>query len=346
LARRSADECRRFVAIGERYDIVRLVEHPALNTGGSVRIVGAVTLDDRDNSSVEQTIRAMALEQEADALLVVSALPRSMVITLGELSVLLGCRLVTLPPTTRGTMLEPSIAWEGEHPFVEIAIGPDRHHFDRRKRVLDVVLAGLGLVVAIPVVAIAAGFIVTEGRGNPFFGHVRIGRGGRRFRCWKLRTMHTDAEQRLRQDPQLFEKYRSNDYKLPDEEDPRITRIGRILRKSSLDELPQLWNVVVGDMSLVGPRPIVAEELQHYRGQVLTLLSVRPGVTGAWAVNGRHHLPYPKRADVELAYVRDRSAWLDLKILTRTVGAVLDPGFGLAGVSSDNDSDEINSSAA
>jgi lipopolysaccharide/colanic/teichoic acid biosynthesis glycosyltransferase len=158
--------------------------------------------------------------------------------------------------------------------------------------------------------------------------------------------MHLDAEQRLRRDPQLFERYRANDFKLPDDSDPRITYVGRFLRKSSLDELPQLWNVVRGEMSLVGPRPIVAEELQHYRGRVLTLLSVRPGVTGAWAVSGRHHLAYPRRADVELAYVRDRSAWLDLQILVRTIGAVLDPGFWLKDEASEDASDEIDSSAA
>lgn len=185
------------------------------------------------------------------------------------------------------------------------------------------------MVVVFPLVMMAALAVMLESPGTPLFGHVRIGHGGRRFRCWKLRTMHRNAEERLHQELTLLEQYRANDYKLPDDVDPRITRVGRLLRKSSIDELPQLWNVFVGDMSLVGPRPIVADELQHYRGNVLTLLSVRPGITGAWAVSGRHHLPYPERAVIELRYVKDRSIANDLGILLRTIAAVFDPGFGL-----------------
>jgi lipopolysaccharide/colanic/teichoic acid biosynthesis glycosyltransferase len=177
--------------------------------------------------------------------------------------------------------------------------------------------------------AAAALLVRAESKGSPLFGHIRIGRGGTRFRCWKLRTMRSDAEQLLASDPDLFARYRANDFKLPDAEDPRITRMGRLLRKTSIDELPQLWNVFCGEMSLVGPRPIVAEELPNYRGDVLTLLSVRPGITGAWAVSGRHHLAYPRRAEVELGYVRSRSFSTDATILLRTIGAVLDPGFGL-----------------
>ena len=139
--------------------------------------------------------------------------------------------------------------------------------------------------------------------------------------------MTADAELRLQRDAELLEAYQRNDFKLPEASDPRVTRVGRILRQSSIDELPQLWNVLVGDMSLVGPRPLVAEELRHYAGDVLTLLSVRPGLTGAWAVSGRHHLAYPRRAEIELAYVRTHSLRRDLRILLRTASAVFDPGI-------------------
>jgi lipopolysaccharide/colanic/teichoic acid biosynthesis glycosyltransferase len=140
--------------------------------------------------------------------------------------------------------------------------------------------------------------------------------------------MRHNAQQLLEADPALRAAYQANDFKLPEAQDPRITRLGRWLRRSSLDELPQLWNVLVGEMALVGPRPLVAEELLHYRGAVLELLSVRPGITGAWAVNGRHALAYPRRAEVELAYVRTRTLRGDLRIVLRTVGAVLHPGEG------------------
>ena len=107
--------------------------------------------------------------------------------------------------------------------------------------------------------------------------------------------------------------------------------MGRLLRKSSIDEIPQLWNVLIGEMSLVGPRPLVPDELRHFQGHVLALLSARPGLTGAWAVSGRHSVGYPKRAEIELRYVRRLSIRQDLSILVRTVGAVINPGVGPTG---------------
>jgi lipopolysaccharide/colanic/teichoic acid biosynthesis glycosyltransferase len=130
----------------------------------------------------------------------------------------------------------------------------------------------------------------------------------------------------LANDPELRAAYQANDFKLPERLDPRITRVGRWLRRTSLDEVPQLWNVLVGEMSLVGPRPVVAEELVHYQGTVLQLLSVRPGLTGAWVTNGRHGVAYPQRAEIELAYVRHHSLLGDLRILLATAKAVLRPG--------------------
>lgn len=209
----------------------------------------------------------------------------------------------------------------------DIAVSYGAKPYDRVKRAIDIGVAAVGLVLALPVIVLAAVLLRCESSGSPFFGHVRIGRGGRRFRCWKLRTMYRDAEERLERDPALRDAYRRNDFKLPEDQDPRVTRLGAVLRKTSLDELPQLVNVLRGEMSLVGPRPIVAEELAHYQGQVATLLSVRPGITGAWAVSGRHHLAYPARALVELDYVRLRSLRVDASILVRTIAAVFNPGF-------------------
>jgi len=135
--------------------------------------------------------------------------------------------------------------------------------------------------------------------------------------------MDADAEARLLADPVLFQQYVEHDYKLPVSIDSRITRIGRFLRRTSLDELPQLWNVLRGDMSLVGPRPIVPDEIHHYNGEGPLLLSVKPGMTGAWQVMARSAVSYPERATVELEYVEGWSLWRDLAILVRTIPAVL-----------------------
>ena len=143
------------------------------------------------------------------------------------------------------------------------------------------------------------------------------------FNIYKFRSMATNAEQRLKEDPVLYEKYVANNYKLEQDEDPRITSIGRFLRKTSLDELPQLFNVFKGEMSLVGPRPIVAQELKEYKDRKDDLLSVKPGVTGYWQVSGRSDVGYPERVDLELFYVYHRTIWLDIRILFATVISVL-----------------------
>ncbi len=165
-----------------------------------------------------------------------------------------------------------------------------------------------------------------ESPGAVLFRHERIGRNGRKFQCLKLRTMTSDAEAVLRADAEMYEEYRRNHYKIPDDQDPRVTMVGRFVRRTSLDELPQLWNVLVGDMSLVGPRPVVEEELEHYGTARDLLLSVRPGITGAWAVSGRHGVGYPERCEIELAYVRRWTLLSDVSALARTVGALVKPG--------------------
>jgi lipopolysaccharide/colanic/teichoic acid biosynthesis glycosyltransferase len=180
---------------------------------------------------------------------------------------------------------------------------------------------GLDLVGAVLVLAIA---VRVDSAGPALFTQQRVGRRGRTFRCYKLRTMCTDAEARLCADRTLRESYVANGYKLPVDCDPRVTRFGRLLRATSLDELPQLWNVLRGDMSLVGPRPVVGAELSHYGAARDLLLSVRPGITGAWAVQGRSSVNYPERADIELAYARSWTVAEDLRILWRTIGVVLE----------------------
>lgn len=141
--------------------------------------------------------------------------------------------------------------------------------------------------------------------------------------------MTADAEELLREDAALLATYHANNFRVPDTADPRVTRLGRLLRRTSLDELPQLWNVLRGEMSLIGPRPVVTEELTHFAGSERLLLSVRPGMTGRWAVMGRHEVAYPARADMELRYVRTWSLMGDLTIARKTFGAVMHYGSDL-----------------
>ena len=188
---------------------------------------------------------------------------------------------------------------------------------------MDIVGSAVLLIALSPLLAIIAALIVLDSPGPVVFSQRRLGRFGRPIRCFKFRSMFVDAEARLFADPALFRRYVENDYKLPTAIDARVTRIGRFLRRASLDELPQLWNVLKGEMSLVGPRPIVPDEIQHYNGEGPLLLSLKPGMTGQWQVSGRSAVAYPARAAVELEYVEGWSLWRDIGIILRTLPAVL-----------------------
>ena len=191
------------------------------------------------------------------------------------------------------------------------------------KRALDIIGAVVFLIVLSPLLAIVAALVALDSPGPVLFSQRRLGRFGRPIRCLKFRSMYVDAEARLLADPVLFRRYVEHDYKVPAASDTRITRVGRFIRRTSLDELPQLWNVLKGEMSLVGPRPIVPDEIHHYNGEGPLLLTLKPGMTGEWQVSGRSSVSYPQRATVELEYVESWSLWRDLAILVRTLPAVL-----------------------
>lgn len=215
------------------------------------------------------------------------------------------------------------MVWQRGQPVMELTRPTLRGRQLFLKRGLDLTCAGLGLVLLSPLLLFIAAAVWLESPGAIIFGHRRLGKNGAVFQCLKFRSMRLDAEEVLRSDPDLYAEYVRNNYKLPEHRDPRLTRIGRILRRSSLDELPQLFNVIKGEMSLVGPRPIVPEELDEYGHGAPVFLSLKPGMTGAWQVNGRSKVGYPHRADIELEYVRKWSIALDLTILVKTVPAVV-----------------------
>lgn len=191
-------------------------------------------------------------------------------------------------------------------------------------RCLDVIIAGLALLFLLPVMIGLAAVTWLGDPGPIFFGHVRVGKNGRSFRCFKFRTMVTDAEDRLLQLLQSDAVARAEwerDRKLTD--DPRITKTGRFMRKSSLDELPQLWNVICGDMSLVGPRPIVQAEVPRYGRYIADYMATRPGISGLWQISGRNDVSYRRRVALDVAFARSQSLRLYLRILVLTIPAVL-----------------------
>ena len=192
------------------------------------------------------------------------------------------------------------------------------------KRALDIFLSVCAIVFFIPAFIVISVALLWIDGFPIYFRHTQIGRDGRSFDCIKFRTMVKDLEERLQallQDDPARRKEWNDTYKL--REDPRIHPLGAILRKSSLDELPQLVNVLKGDMSIVGPRPIVADEIARYRENFMTFASVRPGLTGLWQVSGRSDTSYPERVSLDVQYIRDIGLAKDLWILAKTVWVVI-----------------------
>lgn len=201
---------------------------------------------------------------------------------------------------------------------VEIKQQPKTYLF--WKRFFDIVLSSVALVCFSPVFLVA--FILSRfgsNKGPLFYKQVRIGWHGRPFKIYKFRSMVVNADAILENNPEMYAKYVANNYKLEPEEDPRITRLGRWLRKTSIDEIPQFLNILRGEMSIIGPRPVVKDELSEYGDRVDKFLSVKPGAMGLWQSSGRSNIPYPERCDVELEYVDKASLSFDTKIMFKNI---------------------------
>lgn len=188
------------------------------------------------------------------------------------------------------------------------------------KRVIDILIPVLFAPIVVPVCVLAAIAIKLDSAGPVFFRQTRIGQNGKPFTLFKFRSMHKDAE-RMRKELERLNEASGPIFKI--RKDPRITRVGRILRKTSLDELPQLINVIRGEMSLVGPRPPLPEEVEKYNAYQMGRLAVKPGLTCLWQIQGRSSISFDKWVELDLEYIRNQSLWLDLKILLKTLPAVL-----------------------
>lgn len=188
------------------------------------------------------------------------------------------------------------------------------------KRLIDILGSITGIIVLSPFLIIIAILVRVDSKGPVLFSHKRLGVGGKIIKVYKFRTMVSDAEELLKRlTPEQKEEYEKN-FKL--ENDPRITKLGRFLRESSIDELPQLLNVLKGEMTAVGPRPIVPTELQKYGEYADKLLSVKPGLTGSWQTSGRSDTTYEERVQLDMEYINTRTILMDVKIAFKTVGVV------------------------
>ena len=218
--------------------------------------------------------------------------------------------------TTGAVSLIPARRWFEQANVADVGPNPA---YRISKRALDVVIAAGVLPFVLPLIAICAVIVRIDSPGPVFFNQVRTGKGGKRFRMLKLRTMHANAEA-LKQRYLHLNELTYPDFKIHD--DPRMTRVGRFLRRSSLDELPQVLNILRGDMSLVGPRP-TSFASSTYKPWHTARLELQPGLTGLWQVSGRNNLDFDDRVRLDIAYWRHRSLALDIKILLRTFGAVV-----------------------
>lgn len=224
------------------------------------------------------------------------------------------------------------------------ALSPGHHLW--WKRPLDLAIAVPLTFASLPLIAVLALLVGADSAGPAFFRQERVGRDGRRFRMWKLRTMHTGCrDDRHRQAAAAWFAGQAPAGRYKTLEDPRITRMGRWVRRLELDELPQLFNVLRGEMSLVGPRPAIPYELSHYQPAHLDRLLVPPGMTGLWQVTQRDRLSADEMMELDLHYIRQASPWVDLKTLARTAAVVIGGALGRSAKSTPARGESVSSAA-
>jgi exopolysaccharide biosynthesis polyprenyl glycosylphosphotransferase len=261
-------------------------------------------------------LRRMALEQFVDELFLTPPIDRDVVKQLALESRELRLALKVVPDLYDGLAWRAPVHAIGGYPVMELHGQPIREVGMAAKRIVDILIASIGLVLTAPLLAVLAALVRFDSPGPAFYSADRVGYKARRFRCWKLRTMSVDAD--LQKDALRESNGRKGPF-FKIKNDPRVTRMGRWLRKFSLDELPQLWNVLCGDMSMVGPRPHPMDDFTRYSVEHLRRLDVKPGITGLWQVTARQDPSFETNLALDLEYIENWSPWLDLEILFRSV---------------------------
>ena len=272
--------------------------------------------------SVEDDFWRILQRVHVDTVVLCGGVKDSVFDVIVEAAAAAGCRLLAVSRYAGVGRLRASLVWYRKLPFVELTVPALRGRDEFLKRALDIVVAGVGLVVLLPLFAVVAVAIKLESRGHVFFAQERVGMGGRVFRLLKFRTMRDGADGEKQRVAHLNQSGDPRLFKIPN--DPRVTRVGGWLRKWSLDELPQLVNVLRGEMSLVGPRPFFESDLETYSDHHFGRLGAKPGMTGLWQVSGRSAVDdFEEVVRLDCEYIDRWSLWLDAKILFRTLPAVL-----------------------
>ena len=293
--------------------------------GGDYQVAGYVAADPADDGDFLGQIDglgALIEAHDAEAVVVCADLPATRINALIEECLHAGCQVLFPARAVRVYGLRPTLVWHHDQPFFELGSPVLRARALISKRIVDVVVASVLVVILAPLLALITILIRLESPGSPFFLQERAGLGGRRFRMIKFRTMRNGADDEKQHLAHLNQTGDTRLFKIRD--DPRTTRFGRYLRRWSLDELPQLFNVLIGDMSLVGPRPFFEADFSAYEDHHFRRLDAKPGITGLWQVSGRSEvLDFEDVIFLDRQYIEQWSFWLDVSILFRTIPAVL-----------------------
>ncbi len=313
------------VMIGRPDGFARAIAKAIAAPGGDFRVIGHIVdagRPDADSVGVLADLPNLVEQHSIEAVVVGTELPAEKAKELVEDCLQLGCQVLFPAQALNVPDLRPTLVWHHDQPFFEFGSPVLKMRALILKRMLDVIGSILLMMIAAPVYIVLAIVIRLDSPGPILFKQERAGFGGRRFRMLKFRTMQQGADD---QKADLAHLNRSGDarlFKITD--DPRVTRLGRLLRRWSIDELPQVWNVFIGDMSLVGPRPFFESDFDWYEDHHFRRLDAKPGITGLWQVSGRSELVnFEDVIYLDRQYIEQWSFWLDISILFRTVPAVL-----------------------
>ncbi len=322
--------------VGPASECARVAASRAFATDGEYHAVGFVDTADPPARGALGYVGEFALllaASEAKAVVMCGQLSDAHFEEVVEAALAAGCQLMSMPRTVETAGVHLSLVWQQGQPVMQLS-APSLHGQQLLlKRVVDLLGASLLLIVTAPVMLLVAVAIKLDSPGSVLFGQERIGAGGRRFRVLKFRTMYNGVSDAAHRElvTQMLQGEEHHAAQVGPEGEPvfkltndhRVTRVGRWLRRTSLDELPQLFNVLRGEMSLVGPRPPLDYEFDQYEHWQFHRLQVRPGITGLWQVSGRNRLSYRQMCELDLVYIRAWSLWLDLVILFKTIPVVL-----------------------
>jgi exopolysaccharide biosynthesis polyprenyl glycosylphosphotransferase len=300
-------------------------EHAVAAPGGDYRVAGYVATQPDGDGGFLGTIddlSAVIGAHDAEAVVVCADLPASRINDLIEECLHSGCQILFPARAVRVYGLRPTLVWHHDQPFFELGSPVLKARALISKRIVDVLVSGTLLVLLSPLLLAIVVAIRLDSPGSPFFFQERAGLGGKRFRMFKFRTMQVGADAVKQDLAHLNHTGDARLFKIRD--DPRTTRLGRILRRWSLDELPQLANVLIGEMSLIGPRPFFEADFQEYEDHHFRRLDAKPGITGLWQVSGRSEVvDFEDVIFLDRQYIEQWSFWLDVSILFRTIPAVL-----------------------